>query len=178
MAVPATIPLTQPVVQTFCRGGIGNDALDGGTGNDLYKFAVGSGIDTISEYDTTVGNIDIAQFSNLASTAVPSIERKAGDLLMGYGTTDQLTVSNYFSGAAYQIEQFKFSDAVTWSQTEIKARVLTNGDAGNNYLSSLNDGGNRLYGLGGNDMLYGGAGNDYLSGDIGTAHLATQARSL
>ena len=67
---------------------------------------------------------------------------------------------------------------MAWSQTKIKARVLTNGDAGNNSLSNLNDGGNRLYGLGGNDMLYGGAGNDYLSGDLGTAHLATQARSL
>lgn len=72
-----------------------NAAVDG-----AYVFNKGDGADTINEYDPTAGNVDIAQFSNVASTAVRSIERKGGDLVIGYGTTDQFTVSNYFNGAA------------------------------------------------------------------------------
>ena len=65
-------------------GGAGDDTLLGGAGNDTYVFNKGDGADTINEYDPTAGNVDIAQFSNVASTTVRSIERKGGDLVIGY----------------------------------------------------------------------------------------------
>ena len=42
-------------------GGTGNDMLNGGAGNDTYLFGRGSGKDTISTYDDTVGKIDTVQ---------------------------------------------------------------------------------------------------------------------
>ncbi|MFE8346222.1 MAG: calcium-binding protein [Xylella fastidiosa subsp. multiplex] len=159
-------------------GGSGNDMLYGGTGNDTYQFAIGAGVDRIEENDSTPGNTDVVRFADVASTALIALERKDGDLVIKYGASDQLTVSNYFDDiySGYKVEQFTFSDGVTWDEAAIKARVITNGDASNNYLRGYNNGSNRIYGLDGNDeiyggalddMLYGGAGNDMLSGGGG-----------
>ncbi|WP_432822900.1 calcium-binding protein, partial [Trichloromonas sp.] len=39
-------------------GGVGNDYLEGGIGNDRYLFGIGSGQDTLRDYDSTAGNTD------------------------------------------------------------------------------------------------------------------------
>ncbi|MCD8455313.1 calcium-binding protein [Xylella taiwanensis] len=159
-------------------GGTGNDVLDGGSGNDTYRFASGSGVDRIEDYDTTAGNSDVVRFADVASTALTALERKGNDLVIRYGSSDQLTVSNYFNPytSGYKVEQFMFSDGVTWDDAAIKARVITKGDVNNNYIVGYNDGNNRIYGLDGNDEIYGGAladtlyggnGNDVLSGGSG-----------
>ncbi len=156
-------------------GGIGNDVLNGGAGTDTYLLAVGSGIDRISDYDTTVGNTDVAQFGDVASTAITSLERKGNDLVLKYGSSDQVSVANYFSAVGYQVEQFKFSDGVTWDQAAIKARVLTIGDAAANSINGYDDGSNRIYGLDGNDNLSGGLQDDRLEGDNGNDTLSGDA---
>ncbi len=150
-------------------GGVGNDLLQGGTGNDTYRFAVGSGVDRISDSDTTAGNIDVVQFSGVASTALTALERKDNNLVLRYGTSDQLTVLDFFytGNAAYKVEQFKFSDGVTWDEAAIKARVIATGDSGMNTIYGYNDGPNRIYGLDGNDYLYGGAMADVIEGGAG-----------
>ncbi|QJP51531.1 hemolysin [Xylella fastidiosa subsp. multiplex] len=145
-------------------GGSGNDTLNGGTGNDTYRFAIGVGVDRIEDSDSTPGNTDVVRFADVASTALTALERKDNDLVIKYGTGDQLTISNYFYSAEYKVEQFTFSDGVTWDEAAIKARVITNGDASNNYLRGYNDGSNRIYGLDGNDTIYGGALADILDG--------------
>ncbi|HHW4669316.1 MAG TPA: calcium-binding protein, partial [Xylella fastidiosa subsp. multiplex] len=159
-------------------GGTGNDVLYGGTGNDTYRFAIGAGVDRIEDSDSTPGNTDVVRFADVASTALTALERKDNDLVIKYGTGDQLTISNYFPPgfSDAKIEQFMFSDGVTWDEAAIKSRVISNGDASNNTIIGYNDGSNRIYGLDGNDeiyggalddMLYGGAGNDMLSGGKG-----------
>jgi Ca2+-binding RTX toxin-like protein len=159
------------------QGGTGNDLLDGGVGNDTYGFSIGSGIDRISDYDTTAGNTDTVSFADVASTALTSLERKGNDLVVKYGTSDQVTVGDYFDPnyLGYKVEQFQFSDGVTWNETDIKSRVITSGDASNNVISGYNDGGNRIYGLGGNDVLYGGVLADLVDGGIGDDSLSGNA---
>ncbi len=153
-------------------GGAGNDILNGGTGNDTYLFATGAGVDLINDYDTTAGNSDVVQFSNVASTALTALERKGDDLVLKYGSADQISVANYFNGnTGYKVEQFKFSDGVTWDEAAIKARVITNGTAGNDSISGYDDGTNRIFGLDGNDYLYGGALADQIDGGIGNDSL-------
>jgi Ca2+-binding RTX toxin-like protein len=149
------------------EGGVGNDRLEGGAGGDTYKFAVGSGVDTISDWEATAGNTDVVEFSNVASTELTALERKGNDLMLSYGTSDQVIVSGYFASATYQIEQFKFSDGVTWDGAAIKARVITNGDTGNNYITGYADGSNAIYGWDGNDTLLGGAQSDTIDGGNG-----------
>ncbi len=154
-------------------GGSGNDTLNGDVGNDTYLLALGSGVDTITDYDTTTGNSDVVQFSNVASTALTALERSGNHLVIKYGTADQLTVNEYFNSGypGYKIEQFKFSDGVTWDEAAIKARVITNGTVGNDSISGYNDGTNRIFGLDGNDYLYGGALADWIEGGNGNDSL-------
>lgn len=125
-------------------GGLGNDVLEGGTGddylyggtgsnsgagNDTYKFAVGAGVDHINDYDTTVGNTDVVTFTGVASTGVTAVERQSNGLVLKYGASDQVIVDGYFHAffPGYKVEQFKFSNGVTWDEAAIKARVITVG---------------------------------------------------
>jgi Ca2+-binding RTX toxin-like protein len=161
-------------------GGLGNDSLTGGTGNDTFVFAKGAGVDRVSDSDSTAGNIDTISFTDVKSTEVTSIERLGDNLVIKYGTGDQVTVENQFTSDTYEIEQIKFSDGVTWNEAAMKSRVVTNGDAANNSISGYGDGSNRINGLDGHDTLYGaslsdtldgGAGNDWLSGGGGLDYL-------
>ncbi|HHW4680776.1 MAG TPA: calcium-binding protein, partial [Xylella taiwanensis] len=145
----------------------GNDTFDGGSGNDPYEFAIGSGVDRIYEQDSTAGNTDVVRFADVASTALTALERKGNDLVIKYGANDQLTINNYFIAPDYKVEQFKFSDGVTWDDVAIKMHAITKGDASNNFILGYNDGSNRIYGLEGDDLIYGGALADTLDGGTG-----------
>ncbi|MDR1063972.1 MAG: hypothetical protein LBL48_08625 [Azoarcus sp.] len=35
------------------------------------------------------------------------------------GSTDQVTISNFFSSAAYEIEEVHFADGTTWDKTDL-----------------------------------------------------------
>jgi Ca2+-binding RTX toxin-like protein len=147
------------------EGGDGNDVLKGGIGNDTYRFAVGAGVDRIMDYDPTAGNTDVVTFAGVASTALTAVQRKRNDLVIKYGTSDQLTVREYFSSAGYTIEQFKFSDGVTWDEAAIRSRVINIGDDNNRIHGS--DGGGTIYGTVLADTIVGGNGNDRLFGNPG-----------
>ena len=149
-------------------GGLGNDNLNGGKGNDTYVFAKGSGYDSVSDYDTTAGNSDILQFTDVASTDVTSVLRISNNLYLRYGATDQVMISNYFNSNPFEIERFEFADGVSWTEADIKARVLTNGMAGNDSITGYNDGENCIFGLDGNDTLTGGVLNDQIDGGNGS----------
>lgn len=159
-------------------GGLGSDLLVGGLGNDTYVFAVGDGVDQITDYDTTTGNVDRVSFTGVTSTALRGVERQGYDLVMKYGTSDQVRIENYFNTSfpGYKVEQFGFSDGVTWGDATIKAKAITLGTAAGESLAGYTDGTNRIYGLGGNDnitgggladLLDGGSGNDLLRGGNG-----------
>jgi Ca2+-binding RTX toxin-like protein len=58
------------------NGGAGNDYLYGYNwlyGNDTYIFEPGSGHDTISDYDSTIGNVDTIQLKYGITPLRPSI---------------------------------------------------------------------------------------------------------
>jgi Ca2+-binding RTX toxin-like protein len=91
-------------------GGAGNDTLNGGTGNDTYLFGRGYGQDTIVDYDAAAGNTDVARFlDNIASDQL-WFKHVGNNLEVDViGTTDTLTIQNWYSGAAYQVERFETS---------------------------------------------------------------------
>jgi Ca2+-binding RTX toxin-like protein len=148
-------------------GGTGNDSLSGGRGSDKYLFAKGDGQDQITDTNSTTGNGDSVQFTDVASTELTVLQRTGNDLVLKYGSLDQLTVSNYFSYDYYRIEQFIFADGVTWDDAAIKAQVMTVGTVGDDTIPGYTDGNNRITGLGGNDRLYGGSKDDQLIGGDG-----------
>jgi Ca2+-binding RTX toxin-like protein len=172
-------------------GGLGNDALDGGAGDDLYLLRVGAGQDTITNNDAA--GIDTVRFEEVASNQLRQLSKSGNDLVIAYGETDTLTVKNHFSGAAYQIDRFEFSDGVTLTVPELYAHsplhlsasadsvTLTGGaattvygEAGNDTVRAA-DGNDTLYGGEGNDTLYGGNGDDTLEGGPGNDTLYGEA---
>jgi Ca2+-binding RTX toxin-like protein len=106
------------------NGGAGNDTLTGGAGNDTYLFGRGYGTDTVIENDATAGNTDVARF--LADIAEDQLWfRQVGNNLevSVIGTTDTLTLQNWYSGSQYRVEQFKTSDNKVLLSSQVDALV-------------------------------------------------------
>jgi Ca2+-binding RTX toxin-like protein len=164
-------------------GGLGEDTLMGDMGNDTYVFRIGSGQDTIYNYDSGIGRIDTIQFEDIPSCMPLELYRQGNDFIIKYGnyeSTDTVTINMYFSDPAYQIDRFVFSDDVTMTKEELFASyplqltedpdVLYSGP-GNDWIMGLG-GDDTIYGEAGNDNLDGGEGNDLLDGDVGSDTLA------
>ncbi|MCZ6106245.1 hypothetical protein O6B34_09305, partial [Campylobacter ureolyticus] len=158
----------------------GNDILRGGKGDDIYKFSIGYGNDTI--YDTEGSNKLL--FSKEISYKNISFKREFGSLIIqikdnnGNLTNDSITIQNFFdikndfgNGALSTIE-FENGKVISMSDFLNMAIEATKEDD-KLYLTSSNDefnalGGNdTIYGGAGNDIIYGDDGNDFLSGDSG-----------
>ncbi|PYG88397.1 Ca2+-binding RTX toxin-like protein [Ruminiclostridium sufflavum DSM 19573] len=178
-------------------GGSGNDYLEGGAGDDTYAFGRGYGQDTVYEYDSTSGNVDTVSISKgILPSEISAVRRDNNLELAINGTTDKLTIKNYFStDNAYKVEQIKFEDGTIWDIDYVKnaARYITgtalddtlagfndqddiiDGQAGNDTITAGKgtdilmggEGNDKLYGQDGNDILSGGSGTDYLEGGAG-----------
>ncbi|MFJ4375085.1 calcium-binding protein [Pseudomonas japonica] len=158
-------------------GGAGNDSLYGGSGNDTYLFQRGGGQDIISDRDWKTGNLDVIRFGAGIAASDIKVSRQGNDLELAIiGSTDKLTVEEWFYGSDYQVEQVQFVDGTTWdvaAVTALSKGTATEGDDIVQGADGVDDvihglGGNdKLYGLSGNDQLYGGAGNDELYGGNG-----------
>ncbi len=156
-------------------GGAGNDYLYGGTGNDTYLFNLGSGQDTIYDYDSTAGNVDTIRFGVGIAAGDIIFSRSGNNLVLGInGTTDQLTISNWGTDASSRIERVEFADGTAWDAAQLQAfipAVLISGTEEIDYLQALTGENTALQGLGGNDTLYGNDGNDILDGGAGIDYL-------
>ena len=151
-------------------GGTGNDTLDGGagtdiligdTGNDTYIFGVGYGTDSITDWDSTVGNIDTVSFAAGIAPSSVTVKRNSNNLEVTVGASDKLVIQNFFSSDAYKIEQFTFDDDTTWSVADIKEKVrYLTGTSGADSISGYIDQENVIDGGAGNDLLYGVARSD------------------
>ncbi len=93
-------------------GSQGNDNLTGSTGSDIYTFAQGDGQDVINNYDTNSASVDVAHFDN-ATIEDLWFSKSGNDLLISrVGFDDKVTVSNWYSGAAYQLDKIEAGSAV------------------------------------------------------------------
>lgn len=104
-------------------GGGGSDSLDGGSGNDMYMFGAGFGSDTIVDHEVE-DNQDVVSFT--PDTSVDQLWfREVGlDLEISLiGTDDKLTISNWYLGDAYHVEQFTTSDGKVLLDSQVQALV-------------------------------------------------------
>jgi Ca2+-binding RTX toxin-like protein len=136
----------------YLDGGVGDDYLNGSLGNDTYFFGIGSGQDSVSEYDATPGNLDTIQLGNGIAPTDVTISRGISDLTIKInGTTDQLTLPYWFASDADKIEQVKFADSTLWDVAALLANLTDRAATdGNDYLTG-DSGANTLSGLKGND---------------------------
>ncbi|MBF0308390.1 MAG: hypothetical protein HQL56_02515, partial [Magnetococcales bacterium] len=107
------------------NGGEGNDSLYGGAGNDTYLMGNGSGADSLYDYDWMSGNVDRMSVGE-GVTADQLWFRRVGAVGLEVsiiGGTDKITLSNWYSGSAYHIEQFKTADGKTLLDSQVDALV-------------------------------------------------------
>jgi Ca2+-binding RTX toxin-like protein len=161
-------------------GGVGDDFLFGGVGNDAFRFGYGDGADTIA---AELSGSDRIEFDSSVLSASFSFQQTARALVLSYGATDKITISDVFdslTGELYRsnVQAIQFADGVSWSDVAIEAEVVrqaltsTTGNdtrhlTANSDTLDAGDGNDTVYGMGAGDILSGGNGNDVLYGGIG-----------
>ncbi|WP_115237139.1 calcium-binding protein [Moraxella equi] len=99
-------------------GGSGNDRLIGGSGNDLYYFTKGFGKDTIVN---TGGGYDNIYFDGISFNQVGrGLTKMNNDLILKVsGSTDKLTIKDFFTGGDNADINISFADGGSISATEL-----------------------------------------------------------
>jgi Ca2+-binding RTX toxin-like protein len=149
----------------------GNDNLYGGSSGDTYFYGLGSGNDTITEWDSDSGT-DIIKLRGLNVSDIV-FSRTVNELFVQINSSGEtLKIANQFIGTN-GIEQFTFADNTTWDRSQIQsaawfigtvAAETINGSASADTIDGRG-GNDQLNGNGGGDIyLYGaGSGNDIIS---------------
>ncbi|MBV7426529.1 MULTISPECIES: calcium-binding protein, partial [unclassified Acidovorax] len=162
-------------------GGVGNDLLCGGYGSQTYLFGRGDGQDSITNFaysqssvDPTVGKQDMLKFkAGIAASDI--VMSRSGDhlILKIGGTTDQVTVQDYFVANGNRLDAIRFEDGTNWDYAQVTA-MTQQGTEGNDALvgTATSD---VLDGKGGNDTVYGRGGDDSISGGLGDDTLHGEA---
>ncbi|MEH6466323.1 MAG: cadherin-like domain-containing protein, partial [Porticoccus sp.] len=98
------------------NGGEGNDHLVGDKGNDTYIFAAGYGQDTVDNSTSNKNDTDVLKFTGDITADMLLFSQSGDDLLIGLsGTTDSVTVQNWYTDEASQVEEVHTDDAVIYS---------------------------------------------------------------
>ena len=93
----------------------------GGIGNDTYWLGRSFGFDSVTENDTIVGNTDVARFDTGIATGQLWFVKSGNKLDVSIiGTTDKLTMSNWYLVDQYHVEQFKTSDGKTLLDSQVQ----------------------------------------------------------
>lgn len=105
-------------------GKTGNDVLQGGLGNDRYVFKRGYGQDVIVDQDATLGNQDQLSFGGLIDADQLWLAQVGSDLLVSIiGTSDQVRVQDWYSGAVHQVEQLVLSSGSVLVSSDVQNLV-------------------------------------------------------
>lgn len=104
-------------------GGAGNDQLYGGTGNDRYLFNAGDGSDTIVESGASTDN-DELEFGVGIDWNELWFRQQGNNLVISVlGTTDSVTVKDWFAGPGNVVETIKAGDGNLLRHTDVAGLV-------------------------------------------------------
>jgi len=104
-------------------GGKGNDSLIGGKGNDTYLFNRGDGQDIIVDTDSTLFNSDWLKLGGATSKQLWLTKSGSNLDIKILGTSDKVTVQNWFAGSSNQVEKITASDGKSLSASKVNALV-------------------------------------------------------
>jgi Ca2+-binding RTX toxin-like protein len=105
----------------------GTDTLVGGAGNDVYNFTLGDGHDVVDNRDV-VGSTDTLRFGPGIAQADVTLSRSGQNLIFKVGSTDQVTVVQYFDSFSTEggiagngnLEAVEFSDGSFWDAGQLQ----------------------------------------------------------
>jgi Ca2+-binding RTX toxin-like protein len=157
-------------------GGAGHDTMSGGDGDDTYEFAIGYGLETITD---SAGNDAIRFGSNITEDNI-SVESDENGVYIrvldadGNDTGEGIDM-NLVADDAPAIETILFSDGSTKLVTDFLN--TTNIVYGTNGWDCIRTGDTQdiIYALNGFDRVYAGANDDVIYGGNGTDWLYGQA---
>ncbi|VXB82902.1 hypothetical protein PSEUDO8BK_40174 [Pseudomonas sp. 8BK] len=105
-------------------GASGNDSLEGGEGSDTYLFGIGSDQDRITNNDSSPDSVDTLLFGDGISLEQLWFRKVGSSLEVSViGTDDKATVSNWYSGSNYHLDQFKTADGRTLLDGQVQSLV-------------------------------------------------------
>jgi Ca2+-binding RTX toxin-like protein len=110
--------------QDTLAGGTGNDTLDGATGGDTYQFGRGGGNDLIRDVDRSIAEVDVLQFLSGINREQVWLRRVGSGLEVSLiGTSDKVTVQNWYGSPAFHVEQFRTADGQVLRDTQVNQLV-------------------------------------------------------
>jgi Ca2+-binding RTX toxin-like protein len=149
------------------EGGLGDDLLQGGREDDTYIYTRGDGNDTIIEVaDAQTSAFDTLVLHGIAPSSV-SLVRDGNDFILviaesapGAGDGGSVRLkdegNDFF---AIGVERVTFDDGTTWSQNDLRLRVIAQvSTPGNDTITGFNT----------IDTFRGGAGDDTITGEGGS----------
>jgi Ca2+-binding RTX toxin-like protein len=102
-------------------GGAGDDILIGNDGSDIYTFGLGDGRDVVNEQADTSGT-DVVRFdASVASAGLTLLRQANGDLVVRYGTSDELRIVGQYADATQAIEGIEFADGTVIDSAALDA---------------------------------------------------------
>jgi Ca2+-binding RTX toxin-like protein len=114
LTVVANNPYYRPDNNSL-EGGTGNETMSGSARRDTYRFNLGDGVDSITEGYADAGYSDRIVFGAGVAAVDIAVSRVGNDLVLSHRNgSDRVTVKNWFSSAAYQIETVEFADGTVW----------------------------------------------------------------
>ena len=149
-------------------GGIGSDTLSGGAGADMFRFADGDGVDTITDFEVTEDSIELNGNPLNPNETMPGadISQVGSDVLIAYGGSNSILLLN--------------TDLEVWltaTTPVISSDGIVTGTDGNDIINSstivdpdgdtVDDSGQTIRGLYGDDTITAGDGDDQVWGDNG-----------
>ncbi|MGL5632574.1 MAG: calcium-binding protein, partial [Azovibrio sp.] len=80
--------------------------------------------DVVTENDSTAGNKDILSFGSDITSDQLWFKKVGSNLEVSViGTTDKVTISSWYSGSAYRIEEFQAGDGMMLNDSKVQALV-------------------------------------------------------
>lgn len=151
--------------------------LGGGAGDNTHVIALSAGNVAVWDWDSTVGNIDTVQLTDVLSSNVTISQDAWGSVTLTVSVTQNiLTLDSWLSSDAVKIEQIVFADGVTWGISDIQSKISTTSSSSNDFIQgsaaaeSIHAlaGDDRIEVAAGDDTVFAGAGNDVVNGGGGS----------
>jgi Ca2+-binding RTX toxin-like protein len=149
------------------EGGLGDDFMSGGNGNDIYRYTLGDGHDRIWDNGQAVlgGTFDIIELVGIDPDDVHFSRdpAAANDLILNMSDGGSIRLINQFwhtniNWRPDAIEEIHFADGTVWTEADFVARYIAD---------QATPGDDEIHGSPWNDTITGGAGNDILAGGDG-----------
>ncbi|NQD95592.1 hypothetical protein HP532_23315, partial [Pseudomonas sp. CrR25] len=101
-------------------GGTGNDVITAGHGAETYLFRRGDGQDVMTDF----GGSDTLSLEGTITNDQLWFRQTGNSLEVSViGTTDKVTINNWYSNTAYHVEQFKAADGKTLTDSQVQNLV-------------------------------------------------------